>query len=67
MLQFSGSRHKFVRFSCVLRRRKDLGWGAGGFIGTDEKKLFSLTYLLSSLLIYLLNYLVTYLITFLSI
>ena len=56
MSQFSGSRHKFVRCSCVLRRRKDLGWGAGGFIGTDEKKVFSLTYLL-------LTYLYTYLTT----
>lgn len=67
MSHFSGSRHKFVRCLCVPMRRKDLGWGAGGFIGTDEKKLFSLTYLLSYLLIYLLNYLVSYLITFLSI
>ena len=62
ILHFPGSRHRFVRCSCELTRRKRFALRRTGFLGRDEEKLFSLTYLLS----YLLNYLVTCLITFLS-
>ena len=62
ILHFSGSRHRFVRCSYELTRRKRFALRRTGFLGRDEEKLFSLTYLLS----YFLNYLVTCLITFLS-